>query len=216
MAKAKRKVKLSSTNNGITYVNSKAYQPHVRAERGTYTAISLADGMKESTKAQTQANLMAKIVFDTVNNFSPNFKDGKFWSRLVAVFRQLLKQEHTNRYKLLQGMEVRPDYPTSKQGSFLLKKKLDAVQLHYSLKVDTDYRLSILRMATDRDMLIPYAKEIITINIRADELQGVAQLNFASVADEASLLYVMKCEQLINGKLEGLLSQKSVSFLKVS
>jgi hypothetical protein len=216
MAKARKKFKLSRTINGITYVNSTAYQPHVRAKRGTYTPISLTDGMKKSAAEQTQANLMAKIVFDAVNKFAPNFKDGKFWSRLVSVFRFLVKEKNSNGYKLLEGMEVRPDYPMSKQGGFMLKSKLDMVELSYSLKIVTDYLLSILRIATDQVMLIPYPDEVIAMEIREDEWEGKVQLNFAPLPDGARILYVIKCEQLVNGKLEGLLSQKSVTFLKGS
>jgi hypothetical protein len=216
MPKAKKKFKLSRTIDGITYVNSKAYQPHTRAERGTYTPISLADGMKKSSVVQTQANLMAKIVFDAVNEFAPNFKDGKFWSRLVSLFRFFVKEKSYNGYKLLEGMEVRPDYPMSKHGSFALKDTGDTIEFSYSLKIASDYRLSILRIATDQHMLVPYPDDVVIMDIGENEMEGGALLHFAPLADEAQILYVMKCEQLVNGKVEGLLSQKSVRFLKCS
>jgi len=216
MAKIKNKFKLTRTVDGITYVSSKAYQAHVRAKRGTYTPISLADGMKRSAAEQTQANLMAKIVFDAVNKFAPKFKDGKFWSRLVSAFRLLIKEKNSKGYKPLDGLEVRPDYPMSKQGNFRLMKRVDALVFSYRLKIATGYRLSILRMATDQDMLIPYPDDVIIMVIGEDELDGKVLLHFDALPDEAQILYVMKCEQLVNGKLIGKLSQKSVSFLSVS
>lgn len=214
MAKAKRKFKLSRTVNGITYVNSATYQPHVRAERGTYTPISLAEGMKKSATDQTQANLMAKIVFDAVNKFAPGFKDGKLWSRLVSIFRFMVKEKKSKGYEILEGMEIRPDYPMSKQGSFVLKNKQEAIELSYRLKVDTGCRLSILRIATDESMLNAYPDDVIVMEIGEDEFEGMAQLYFDPIPEGAKMLFVMKCEQLIKGKLEGFLSQKSVTFLK--
>jgi len=212
MAKAKKNFKLSRTINGITYVDSKAYQPHIRAKRGTYTPISLANGMKTSAVEQSRANLMAKIVFDAVHNFAPNFKDGKFWSRLVSVFRQLIKERDDNGYTLLQGMDVRPDYAMSKHGSFVLNHKHDNIQLKYRFMVDSPFRLSILRIATDQSMLIPYPEEVISREIGQEE----ARFNFSPLPDGTQVLYVLKCEQLVEGKIQGLLSQKSVSFLRVS
>lgn len=214
MAKPKKNFKLSRTINGVTYVNSKSYQPHVRAERGTYTPISLSDGMKKSAVEQTQANLMAKIVFDAVNKFAPNFKDGKFWSRLVQRFRFLVKEKKD--YKLLDGMEVRPDYPMSRQGSFVLEHKPETMILWYSVTIGTSYLLSILRIATDQEMLVPYPDEVIVIETSEKDWEGEVPLNFTPLADGAQKLYVIKSEQLINGKVEGMLSQKSVTFLRCS
>ncbi|RYE59614.1 MAG: hypothetical protein EOP48_00250 [Sphingobacteriales bacterium] len=216
MAKAKKKFKLSRTINGITFVSSRAYQPHLRAARGTYTPIELSEGMKKSSAEQTQANLMAKIVFDAVNNFAPNFKDGKFWSRLVSAFRCHVKGKNSNGYMFLEGMQVRIDYPSSKQGSFTLRDEPGMLMFNYSLKVDTDYCLSVLRIATDELMSIPYPEDRVTIEISKDEPEGNVQLNFAPLASGAQILYVIKCEQVVNGKIEGLLSQKSVSFLRIS
>jgi hypothetical protein len=214
MAKVKKNFKFNRTIDGVTYVNSKSYQPHVRAERGTYTPVSLADGMKKSAVEQTQASLMAKIVFDAVNKFAPNFKDGKFWSRLVSRFRFLVKERKG--YELLDGMEVRPDYPMSRQGNFVLEHKPETIILCYRATIGTRYRLSILRIGTDQEMLVPYPDEVIVIETSEEEWEGEVTLNFTPLADEAQKLYIIKSEQLINGKVEGLLSQKSVTFLRCS
>lgn len=61
MAKVRSILKLSGTLSKLTFVDSKAYGPHVRAERGSNTEISLAEGMKKSSVVQTQVNLMAKL-----------------------------------------------------------------------------------------------------------------------------------------------------------
>lgn len=65
-------------------------------------------------------------------------------------------------------------------------------------------------------MLISYPDDVIVMEIGEEELKGDAQLYFDPLADEAQILYVIKCEQVINGKLEGLLSQNSVRFLGIS
>lgn len=160
MAKIRSIVEISGTLSDITFVDSRAYGAHARAKRGTYTPITLAEGMQKSAKVQTQVNQLAKIIFDAVNAFVPGFKDGKFWSRLLSVFRQQQKAGRKYSYSDFDLMEMRLDYPTSRQGYFrLLSTQNNGVQLHYQLVNKTDYAIRLLRIASDATLLHPFRRK---------------------------------------------------------
>jgi len=215
MAKTKSVIQFSGTVLGITHVHSKAYGNHVRAIRGTHTPITLSDGMKESSFNQAQANKMAKIIFDTSKDFAPGFKDGRFWTRLVSVFRQQKKAGKDYHYSDFDLMDMRRDYAMSKLGMFSLTAGLNETQhllLHYNLKPDMPYRLSLLRMATDETLLNPFPNEIKEITVNARTKIGTAEFDFTPLPANSSVLYALKCEPIENGKITNSVSGKSVRF----
>lgn len=93
-------------------VNSKAYKKHVRAKRGTYTAISLPAVLKTNSDSQKSINRKSKFVFDKIKEMSPHFKDGKLWPRLLSVVRKNSSADAGHGYLGLDGFEVRGDYPS--------------------------------------------------------------------------------------------------------
>lgn len=214
MAKVRSILKLSGTLSGMTFVDSNTYGAHARAKRGTYKPITLAEGMKESAAVQTQVNLMAKIIFDAVNGFAPGFKDGKLWTRLLSVFRQQKKAGKIYTYSGFNLMDVRADYPVSKHGSFRLVKEQDKeLLLRYHLNKSESYRLRLLRIATDETLLKACANEIKEMDIIGKATTGSIRFDFAPLPKDAQTLYVLHCEQLVNGTSTGLLKNKGLSFL---
>ena len=214
MAKVRSILKLSGTLAEMTFVDSKAYGPHARNKRGTFTPITLADGMKKSAELQTQVNQIAKIVFDEVNAFVPGFKDGKFWSRLLSVFRQQQKLGNGFSYHGLDLMEMRIDYPTSKQGLFrLLKNQANGLQLHFQLANQTDYAIRLLRIAGDATLLNPYPTTLVETTIDGNLRSGFVPIELNALPKAANVLYVLHCEQLVDGISTGLLKSQSVKFL---
>jgi hypothetical protein len=218
MAKARSIIKLSGTIGDVTFVDSSAYGFHGRKKRSIWEK---SEGMISSSTSQTQANLMAKIIFDAVNEFAPGFKNGKFWSRLVSVFRQQKKADEVYNYAGFNGIEMRLDYPSSKQGRFTLHHKNEttfppAVDLNYYLNNIAGYKLSLLRIATDETLLIPISMEKLEAEIKEGEKTGVLQFQFTALPEGAQLLYVLQCEWLKNGIPTGLIAGKSVIFLKGS
>lgn len=215
MAKVRSILKLSGTLAEMTFVDSKAYGPHARNKRGTFTPITLADGMKKSAELQTQVNQIAKIVFDEVNAFVPGFKDGKFWSRLLSVFRQQQKAGNDFSYNGLDLMEMRIDYPTSKQGLFrLLKSQGNRVQLHYQLANKADYAIRLIRIASDATLLNPYPIAIVETTIDGNLRSGFIPIELNALPKAANVLHVLHCEQFVDGISMGLLKNQSVKFFK--
>lgn len=214
MAKVRSILKLSGTLATTTFVDSKAYGAHARAKRGTYTPISLAEGMQKSAVVQTKVNLLAKIVFDAVNDFVPGFKDGKFWSRLLSVFRQQQKTAKAYSYGDFNQLEMRLDYPTSKHGAFwLVKTEKDSVLLHYQIAKESRYLVRLLRIASDEELLTPYARETQEAIIEGNKEMEIIAFTFSDLPQVANVLYALHCEQVIDGLPTGLLKNQSVKFL---
>jgi hypothetical protein len=213
MAKVRSIIKLSGTLSDITFVDSNAYGAHARAKRGTYTPISLSEGMLKSAEVQKQVNLMAKIIFDAVKSFVPGFKDGKFWARLLSVFRKQQKEGKNYSYKYFDLMEMRLEYPTSKHGYFrLLVEDPNRVQLHYQLAKDDSYCLKLLRMASDETLLRPYPPEVVELVVAYQRGMQMQPFVFSVLPADANVLWVLHCEQLIDDQPAGLLKSRGVNF----
>lgn len=199
-------------------VRSLAYGDHYRVKRGTYTEVSLADGMKASGTKQSTANLMAKIIFDAVNDLAPGFKNTVFWSRLLKIFRAQQKAGGAITYLPFQKMEMRPTYRSHTHGDFYIGKQANSITtLNYTLfrePTDRAYAMSVLRIATDETLLNAYPPETITTTITGELEKGELLLDFIALPATAQCLYVLKCEKLRHGKIMGTLASKSVVFLR--
>lgn len=213
MAKVRSIIKLSGTLSDMTFVDSKAYGAHARAKRGTYKPISLSEGMQKSADVQKRVNLMAKIVFDAVNSFVPGFKDGKFWSRLLSVFRKQHKAGKMFSYTDFDLMEMRLEYPASKHGFFrLVPEHTNKVQLHYQLAKEGSYVLRLLRIASDATLLMAYAQEVVEVVVAYEGSMAVKPFVFNELPSGAHVLWVLHCEQLIADQPAGLLKCQGVKF----
>ncbi len=85
---------ISSSEDGEkrTVVNSRAYGKHVRAKRGTHKPLVVTDAMKKAGELMRSANAHAKVIMDAFKPFCKDLRDGKRWSRLVALFRKQLQE----------------------------------------------------------------------------------------------------------------------------
>jgi len=197
MAKTKS---INGTMLKMTHVESTAYGNHVRLKRGTLTPVILSNGMKTSAINQTRANLMAKVIFDAVTTFAPNFKDGKFWNRLVSNFRKQKKAGKAYTYQEFNSIEVRREYPLSNHGSFNLDIENGTALLHYNFTNDEPYLLSVLRIAADDTLLFPYPQEIAEIRTTGEINSGTLRLNFTPLPNHKTTLYAVQAQQIVNGQ----------------
>lgn len=215
MAKVKSIIDLSGTLCDVTFVNSRTYGKHARAKRGTYTPITLAVGMEKSAKVQTEVNQLAKIVFDSARVFVPRFKDGRLWARLLSVFRQQHKAGKAFNYLDFNQMDMRLDYPTSKHGVFRLKKADTEhnMILQCQIAPEKTYLIRLLRIASDKSLLLAYPEEVRQFAVEGDSNLVSVTLNFGVLPDYANTLYVLHCEELIDGMPADVLRCQSVKFL---
>lgn len=89
-----RKGSIISSNAKEDYivVNSRAYGKHRRAKRGSHKPLVVTDAMKKAGELTRAANTYAKVINDAFKPFCEDMRDGKRWSRLVALFKTQLHQ----------------------------------------------------------------------------------------------------------------------------
>jgi hypothetical protein len=109
--------RMSGTLYSLTFVNSKAYGPHVRLKRGTKKKAVLNKAMVESSKKLTHVNQMASLIFKSISN---EHKDGKLWPRLLSKLRLQLKDYNFNDVSCLFRMECHTYRTLEKMLMFLL------------------------------------------------------------------------------------------------
>lgn len=95
-------IKLKGTIFGVTLVDSKRYGPHARAERGTYTPITINDTFKESKKLLMRCNKHARVIFGALRD---EHRDGELWSKLLSIFFKQAKTGLKPDVKMLAGLE---------------------------------------------------------------------------------------------------------------
>ncbi|RZJ63636.1 MAG: hypothetical protein EOO47_28220 [Flavobacterium sp.] len=213
MAKIRSIIKFSGTLSEITFVNSKTYGTHARAKRGTYTPIVLSEGMQKSGEVQKRVNLMAKIIFDATNLFVPGFKDGKFWSRLISIFRQQHKHGKEYSYADFHLMNMRLDYPGSRLGSLkLVVGDNTRVSLEYRMNGTGEYLVRLLRFASDENLFNAYPAEILVARLSYNDHVNRHSFSFSPLPITANILYAIHCDRLVNGQPSGMLKNQSVQF----
>src|SRR5690349_22024861 len=138
MAKVSSFVKIGGTLFGLTFVDSKTYGKHVRAERGTYTPIKVNDAFKKMNGHLVAAQKPARIIKEAIDAYRHDFKGGMLWHRLVSLFTIQHKNCEGFDFKQLEGFEVYDKYPLQR---FLKPDTTVTVQNETaSLKVVLNYQ----------------------------------------------------------------------------
>lgn len=112
MAKIDSLIHFSGTLQGLTRVRSKSYKDHVRAARKKGTPVNAA--FRQSGKEMVRANVPAKLIKDALDPYRGDFKCGRFWSRLVSLFKGQIKQKGRIDFQVLEGMELSAEYPLTR------------------------------------------------------------------------------------------------------
>lgn len=125
-------IKLKGTIHGITLVDSKRYGPHGRAERGTYTPITINETFKESKKLLMHCNKHARIIFNALRD---EHRDGELWSTLVSKFFKQAKEGLKPDVKMLAGLECHSTRTLDAltQGRFEVKTVRKGKMLHVTV-----------------------------------------------------------------------------------
>ncbi|HEY8893350.1 MAG TPA: hypothetical protein VIM79_01000 [Niastella sp.] len=115
---------LSGTLDNLTFVNSKAYGPHLRRKRGSKKKAVLNKAMKESRNRLLQVNQMASLIFRSISN---EHKDGKLWPRLLSKLRLQLREYNFNDVSCLFRMECHTKRTLEKMLLHLLDVKIGKI-----------------------------------------------------------------------------------------
>lgn len=116
--------KLSGTLDNLTFVNSKAYGPHVRRKRGTDKEAVLNETMVESSNKLIHVNKIASLIFKSISN---EHKDGKLWPRLLSKLRLQLRDYNFNDVSCLLNMECHTKRTLEKMFLHLWDVKVEKV-----------------------------------------------------------------------------------------
>lgn len=95
------------TIDKLTYVNSLAYKPHVRAAKGTHTPNVLTDALAESSNRLQLCNQKAKPLFAALRDEN---RDTKLWPRLVSLYFKELKAGRKITVDCLRDLECNLTY----------------------------------------------------------------------------------------------------------
>jgi hypothetical protein len=125
---------LSGTLDNLTFVNSKAYGPHLRRKRGTKKKAVLNKAMVESKKRLLQVNQIASLIFKSISN---EHKDGKLWPRLLSKLRLQLRDYNFNDVSCLFRMECHTKRTLEKMLLHLLDVKVEALTKR-QMKINLD------------------------------------------------------------------------------
>jgi hypothetical protein len=107
MAKKKRSpFNISGSLLGMTHVDSQAYGKHVRADRGTYKEATLNEVLQKNADDMRRVVVVAKLVKDALDPYRENFADGRWWSRLVALFKTHYEKGQPVDFSILEGHEL--------------------------------------------------------------------------------------------------------------
>lgn len=222
MAKVRSIVNLSGTINGLTFVDSKAYGAHTRAKRGTYTPITLADGMKESGAKQTIANNKASLLFNPLKTFANGFSNGKLWSTLVGKFRKQQREQRPYTFADFHLMQIREDYSTHKHGTFRLLRNTETEQVTLTIHkrfmpIEQDegqYKISLLRIPATALLTEPYPTTVLGHFAQIGSSTTTLVFDFPALPPGADVLYCLKCEGYQNGEALATLKSMGMVLLK--
>jgi hypothetical protein len=104
-------INFQGTLDKLTFVNSRAYGPHVRMKRGTHTPIKMSKAFKQSSDVLVKANVYAKRIKDAFEPWGGQVKDGTAWSRLVSLVKKTLAAGKPTDYSFLKGFEFNAKKP---------------------------------------------------------------------------------------------------------
>jgi hypothetical protein len=155
--------KLSGTLGNLTFVNSKAYGPHLRRKRGSDKEAVLNKTMLESSKKLIHVNQMASLIFKSI---SSEHKDGKLWPRLLSKLRLQLRDYNFNDVSCLFRMECHTKRTLEKMLIQLLDLKVEEM---------TKRRLKILLNLIDTPLYDKkYLKEFqISMHVLYPDFEGI-------------------------------------------
>jgi hypothetical protein len=105
MAKIHSIFELSGTMGNMTFVDSRAYDKHVRSRRGTHKPAVVNDSFRKSSDELGTAIPFSQRIKNSFNPYLTNFKDGTLWMRLVSFFRKQLRTGDKIDYRQLEGFQ---------------------------------------------------------------------------------------------------------------
>jgi hypothetical protein len=112
MAKTTSKlVHVNGTFNGVTYVNSSAYAPHIRRPRGSVKPAVLNETLANRAAQTAAVNHLAKNIYDVIIDVAGLFRERNLWRRLLSKLQRTAFLPVSEQLANLRGLEINNRYP---------------------------------------------------------------------------------------------------------
>lgn len=110
MAKSKKSLRKSLINPDKTYVDSRAYGGHYRAERGSKSRATVNDAFKEASAHLLSANIPSRLIRAALDPFRQDFNKGLLHQRLVSLFHKQSAAMGGFAFAALKDFEINPEF----------------------------------------------------------------------------------------------------------
>lgn len=137
MAKQKGIIKLQGTIAGLSFVQSKAYGPHVRAARGTHKEAKLNSVLQNNADRAKAVTSSGSAILKQLKTLETGFASGDLWSRMTARMFKAKSMQVMDLLETFEGMELNERYPFAKLFAALpaieavIKKKRLILELEF-------------------------------------------------------------------------------------
>lgn len=139
---------------GLTFVNSAAYDAHWRARRGTYRKVYSNKTLIGNSRRTALLNQTAKAVFDVLKISGKSCRDMQLWQRMLSRLRKCSNDEPLQLLQQLEGLDLHRSYSLQKlfinglDVQVVTRKRNLLVELkatHHPIfpKPATDYRFEV-------------------------------------------------------------------------
>ncbi|MBT1685521.1 hypothetical protein [Dawidia soli] len=131
MAKSKKKINPRDVPDDEIIVKSEAYGQHTRKKR---KPGPVNNAMKESGKQLTQGARMASEIKQAVDPYRQDFYYGQSWSRLVTVYKAMVKEGIYDHSRLV-GLDLHDDLRLERLTTLRATYRHEAGKVTYTLNL---------------------------------------------------------------------------------
>ncbi len=101
---------------GLVFVNSKAYDAHVRMPRGSKKKATVNSTLTGNTKKLKGGNRPEKQVYALVKMFAGNFKESQLWQKIMSLVLRGTSNKLIDLLTSMEGLELNAAYPLERFG----------------------------------------------------------------------------------------------------
>lgn len=114
MARQKGVIKLQGTIAGLSFIQSKAYGPHVRAARGTHKEVKVNPVLQGNADHAKMVTPIGSIVLRQLKTVEHGFASGDLWPRMTGRMFKAKSMQVADLFESLRGTELNERYPFAK------------------------------------------------------------------------------------------------------
>lgn len=114
MARQKGIIKLKGTIAGLTFVDSKTYDPHTRAARGTHKEAGINEVLQGNADNAGKIGPLGSPILRQLKAIENGFVPGDLWPRMTARMFKAKSMKADDLLQSLKGIELNERYPYSK------------------------------------------------------------------------------------------------------